>query len=187
MANINDISKGSVILFQNQPCSILEFQHVNPGKGSSFVRTRLKNVKTGKVIAFTFKAGETVEFLDAAKKSLQYLYADQNSYTFMEPQNYEQYTLNTTDVGEDAKYLKDGLGVVGTFLDDQLVTITLPKKIPYKVTNAPEATRGDTGGNVSKEITLENGLIVKAPLFIHEGNTVVVNSESGEYVERATE
>lgn len=165
---------------------VADFQHVNPGKGGAFVRSRLKSLKTGKVMENTFKADETIEFVEMDRKKTQYLYGTATEYTFMDMQTYEQFSVNAEVLGDYAKYLKEGMEVV--LLIDQNgtpVTVDFPKKVTLKVTEAPPSVRGDTSGNVTKEITLENGLKTKTPLFIKEGDEVIINTETGEYVERA--
>jgi elongation factor P len=185
MAKASDIQKGLAIIFKNEPYLVIDFQHVNPGKGSAFVRTRLKSLKTGKVLENTFKADETIEFVELERKKVQYLYGTENEYTFMDMNTYEQFSVKAEVIGQYAPYLKEGLEVALLLSNGLPVTVDFPKKVVLKVIEAPPAVRGDTATNVTKEITLENGLKVKAPLFIKEGDMVVVNTERGEYVERA--
>ncbi|KKU12497.1 MAG: Elongation factor P [Parcubacteria group bacterium GW2011_GWC2_45_7] len=187
MSKANEISRGLILLFKNEPHLVVDFQHVNPGKGSAFVRSRLKSLKTGKVIENTFKSDEDVEFVEMERRKVQYLYGTDNEYAFMDIKNYEQFSIGSDVVGESAKYLKEGIEV--TLLVDENgtpITVDFPKKVTLKVTESFPGVRGDTSGNVLKEITLENGLKIKAPLFIKEGDLVIVNTDTGEYVERAT-
>ncbi len=186
MSTTSDIKKGVVIKFKDEPHLVVEFQHVNPGKGSAFVRTKLKNIKTGKVFENTYKSGESVEILDMAKRKMQYLYKQDNAYCFMDMQSFEQVNVDKEMVMDKGEYLKEGQEAAILMLEDSPVGIELPKKITYKVTEAAPAVKGDTaGGNVTKEVVLENGLKIRAPLFIKEGDEVVVNTETGEYVERS--
>ena len=167
---------------------MVDFQHVNPGKGSAFVRSKLKALKTGKVVENTFKSDEAVEFLEMDRKKVQYLYGTPTEYTFMDMKNYEQFSIGADVVGEGSKYLKEGIEV--SILVDENgapITLDLPKKVTFKVTEAPPAVKGDTSGNVTKEIVLENGLTARAPMFIKEGDLVIINTDTGEYVERAQE
>lgn len=188
MAKANEISRGLVLTFKNEPHLVVDFQHVNPGKGAAFVRTRLKALKNGKVVENTFKSDETVAFVEMERKKVQYLYGTPTEYTFMDMETYEQFSVGSDVIGEYAKYLKEGLEVV-LIVDESDVPVTadFPKKVTLKVTEAPDAVKGDTSGNVTKEITLENGLKVRVPLFIKEGNLVVVNTDTGAYVERGSQ
>lgn len=165
---------------------ITEVQFVSPGKGSAFVRTRLKNLKTGKVIEFTFKSGEKVEEANVARQNMQYLYGDTKEAVFMNNQSYEQVSLPAAVVGDDMKYLKEGMGAMVILQDGNPIAIEVPKKMVFKVISAPPGVKGDTASNTFKEIILENSIVVRAPLFIKEGENVVINTETGEYVERAT-
>ena len=188
MARANEISKGLVLNFKDEPHLVVDFQHVNPGKGAAFVRTKLKALKTGKVVENTFKSDEAVEFLEMERKKVQYLYGTPTEYTFMDMKTYEQFSIGADVVGEGAKYLKEGIEV-SILVDENGVPITLdlPKKVTLKVTESFPGVRGDTSGNVQKEVTLENGLKVRTPMFIKEGDLVIINTDTGEYVERAQE
>ncbi len=188
MARASEISRGLVLAFKNEPHLVVDFQHVNPGKGSAFVRTRLKALKTGKVVENTFKSDETIEFMEMERKKVQYLYGTPTEQTFMDMKTYEQFSVGSEVIGEYAQYLKEGLEVV-LLVDENGVPITVdfPKKVTLKVAEAPPAVKGDTSGNVTKEIVLENGLKVRVPLFIKEGDAVIVNTDTSEYVERATQ
>lgn len=167
---------------------MVEFQHVNPGKGAAFVRTRLKALKTGKVVENTFKSDEAIEFMEMERKKVQYLYGTPTEQTFMDMVTYEQFSVGAEVIGQYAQYLKEGLEVVLLVNEEGIpVTVDFPKKVTLKVTEAPPAVKGDTSGNVTKEIVLENGLKVRTPLFIKEDDRVVVNTDTGEYVERAQE
>lgn len=181
----NDIKKGTVIRFNGELWIAVEFQRVSPGKGSSFVRTRIKNLKSGKIIENNFKSAENLEFEDVQYKKMQYLFTDGNLYTFMDNQTYEQVTLSATDIGDDAKYLKEGIEVTILTYNDLPLTIQLPKKIQYTVKNTEPAVKGDTAaGNVTKEAIMDNGLMVKVPIFVGEGDEIIVNTEDGAYAER---
>ncbi len=161
---------------------------MNPGKGSAFVRTRLKNIRTGKVIENTFKAGEEIDIVDVEKKKMQYLFADATTATFMDTQTYDQVAVPLELIGEMKPFLKEGLDAMIVLFENNPVNLELPKKVTYKVVSSAEAVRGDTsGGRVTKEIELETGLKIQAPIFIKLGENVVVSTETGEYVERASQ
>jgi len=186
MAKANEISRGLVLTFKGEPHLVVEFQHVNPGKGSAFVRTRLKGLKSGKVLEQTFKSDESVEFVEMERRKVQYLYGTPTEYTFMDMKTYEQFSVGADVLGQYTQYLKEGLEVVLLVNESETpVTVDFPKKVTLKVTEAPPAVKGDTSGNVTKEITLENGLKVRTPLFIKEGSLIIVNTDTGEYVERS--
>ena len=186
MSKASEVSRGLIMLHKNEPHLVVDFQHVNPGKGGAFVRTRLKGLKSGKVLEQTFKSDETVEFVEMERRKVQYLYGTPTEHTFMDMKTYEQFSVGADVMGNYGPYLKEGLEVV--LLVDESgapVTVDFPKKVTLQVTEAPPAVRGDTSGNVTKEITLENGLTVRTPMFIKQGDLVVVNTDTGEYVERA--
>jgi elongation factor P len=182
----SDIRKGAVIRHNNNLYAVVEFQHVNPGKGAAFTRTRMKELGSGKVIEITYKSGEEIDIVSVQFQTMQFLYKTGDNYAFMNNASFEQIEMNGDLVGEEAKYLKEGIDVVIGMYEEMPVAIELPKKIKYKVTEAPPAVKGDSaGGNVTKEITLDNGLKVQAPIFIKEGEEILVNTETGEYSARA--
>lgn len=186
MASTSEIRKGVVIRHQNDLFVVVEFQHVNPGKGAAFVRTRMKSLGTGKVIEITYKTVESVDIVSVDFMTMQYLYKTGDNYAFMNMQSYEQIEMNGDLAGDDAKYLKEGLEVIVGMYEGRPVSIQLPKKVQYKVVEAPPAVKGDSAsGNVTKEVVLENGLRVAAPIFIKEGEEILVNTETGEYSARA--
>lgn len=187
MSSTSDIRKGIVIRGPNDLFVVVEFQHVNPGKGAAFVRTRMKSLSTGKVVEVTYKTSESVDIVQVDFRTMQFLYKDGDNLAFMNMENYEQIEMNGDLVGDDAKYLKEGLDVVVGLYEGRPVNVQIPKKIKYKVVDAPPAVRGDSAtGNVTKEITLDNGLKVQAPIFIKEGEEVLINTETGEYSARAS-
>jgi len=187
MASPNEIKKNVVIQDAQGLWVVSEFQHVNPGKGGSFVRTRMKNIQSGKVLERTFKSAETIDLVAVDHRRMQFLYKDQSGYTFMDNENYEQATMSDEDVGEQGKYLREGLEVHITAYEGKPLAVELPKKMAFKVIEAPEVVAGNTasGGNMTKEVTLEGDLKIRAPMFIKAGEEIIVNTETGEYVERA--
>jgi elongation factor P len=188
MPSPNEIRKGTVVNLNGELWLVVEFQRVSPGKGSSFVRTRTKNLQTGKMMEHVFKSAETVTFEDVSYKKMLYLYTDGTRYTFMDNQSYEQVELNREQIGEESKFLKENLEVIVIMHGEIPLTIELPKKIAYTVSSAPPAVKGDTAsGNVSKEVELDNGLKISAPVFIREGDRVLINTDTGSYSERVNE
>lgn len=183
----SDIKKDAYIMFKDGINNIVDFQHVNPGKGSAFVRTRLKNVETGKVLEHTFKSGEALEFVELDRANMQYTYKDADNYYFMDNASYEQYGIPVDLIGDKGGYIKEGQTVQVLLHNGRPLSIQLPMKLTFTVTEAMPAVKGDTsGGRVMKEVTLDTGMKIKVPIFIEQGEKVVVNTDNGEYVERAS-
>lgn len=180
-----DFKKGMFIIFKDEPHSIVEFQHVNPGKGSAFVRTRLKSLKTGRVQEFTYKSGESVTELYVMTREMQYLYHDGDNYLFMDNENYEQYSVSEAILGDFVGYLKANDIYQIMVLDEKAVGIRLPKKVRLLVTEAEDAAKGDTVGGAMKYVTVETGARVQAPLFIKSGEVIAIDPETNTYIERA--
>lgn len=182
MGDTTDIKKGAVIRHQNDLYVVTNFKFVNPGKGSAFTKTKMKSITTAKSIEITYKSGETVDTVRVDRQTLQYLYTNGDLASFMDKSSYETVEVNTSALGDDAKFLKEGLDVIGVMHEGNVVAIQLPIKIKYTVKVAPDAVKGDsTSGNVTKDIELENGLHIQAPIFIKEGEVIEVNSEDGSY------
>ncbi len=185
MASPNDIRKGTVINYENDLWVVVSFQRVSPGKGSSFVRTRIKSLSSGKVVENNFKSAESLTFEEVTFKKMQYIFGDENTLTFMDGQNYEQVALGREVVGDDAKYLKEGLDVTIIMHGDRAIAMELPLKVTYTVAETEPAVKGDTAsGNVTKEAILDNQLAVRVPIFIKEGDVVMISTDTGAYVER---
>lgn len=188
MGDTTDIRKGAVIRHNNDLFVVTFAQFVNPGKGSAFTKTKMRGISSGKTMEITYKSGETVDTVQVDYINMQYLYRNGAFFSFMNKNTYETVDVNEDIVGEDNKYLKEGLEVVMAVFDGNVVAMQLPKKITYTVKDAPPAIKGDSAaGNVTKEIVLDNGLKINAPIFIKEGEEIVVNVETGEYSCRATE
>jgi elongation factor P len=182
-----DFKKGMFIVFKDEPHSIVESQHVNPGKGSAFVRTRLKSLKTGRVQEFTYKSGESVTELTVLTREMQYLYQEGEDYLFMDNENFEQYSVPGTLLGTFTGYLKPNETYQIMILDELAVGVRLPKKVRLYVTEAEDAAKGDTVGGAMKYVTVETGARVQAPLFIKTGELIAIDPETNTYIERATE
>ena len=185
MININDIKNGMTVLIDGNIYLIVEFQHVKPGKGPAFVRIKLKNLRTGSTIEQTFNTNIKFEKAIIEKKPMQYLYSSGDMYNFMNMETYEQMDLAKASLGDDAKFLKEGLEVEVTFYKGEVLGINLPEKIEYEVTATEPAVKGNTATNATKEATLENGLTVKVPLFINEHEHIIVSTKDGKYDSRA--
>lgn len=164
--------------------SIVDFQHVKPGKGGAFVRTKLKNVETGKVVDETFRAGEKVEEVRLERRDYQYLYRDNDFLTFMSLDTYEQIHLPVEQVKDVALYLKESEKVILLLHDDRPLLVEPPYTVELKITQTDPGVRGDTAQGGTKPATLETGLVIQVPLFVEEGEVVKVDTRSGKYLGR---
>lgn len=188
MAKSTDISKDVVIRQNGELYLVTEFQHVSPGKGSAFTRARMKNIRTGKTNENTYKDSDPVDIVDVERRRMQYLFSDQSGFTFMDNSDYEQVTIPKTMLEDRMGYLKEGQEVAVVMFEGNPVTVDLPRKIALVVTEADPAVKGDTaGGNVTKNALVETGMKVAVPLFIKVGDKIVLNTDTGEYVERTNE
>lgn len=185
MINVNDLKTGITIGFDGNIYQVIEFMHVKPGKGPAFVRTRLKNLRTGATIDHTFNAGIKVEKAIVSKTTMQFLYASGDTYNFMNMETFEQIELDKKQIEDEVLFLKEGLNVDITFFETELLGITLPDKIEYKVTHTEPSVKGNSVNNATKEAVLETGLIVKVPLFIEQDESIIVSTKDGKYDSRA--
>lgn len=182
MGDTTEIKKGAVIRHQGDLFVVTTFQFVNPGKGSAFTKTKMKSISSGKTIEITYKSGENVDTVQVQRQNMQFLYKNGEMYSFMNKDTYETVDVSSDVIGDDAKFLQEGLEVIAVFHEGAIVAIQLPIKVKYKIKTAPPAVKGDTAsGNVTKEVVLENGLAIQAPIFIKEGEEIFVNTETGEY------
>jgi elongation factor P len=181
-----DFKKGIFVVFKNEPHQIVEFQHVNPGKGSAFVRTRLKALKTGKVQEFTYKSGEGVEELPVETHEMQYLYPEGEGFVFMDNFTYDQVNVPSVLIGDFVKYLKPNDTYQILLHEDEAVGVRLPKKIRLVVTECEDGgARGNTVSGATKIAITETGAEIAVPLFIKQGETIAIDPETNSYVERA--
>jgi len=181
-----DFKNGIVIDLNGSLLSVIEFQHVKPGKGGAFVRTKLKNVQTGQVLDKTFRAGEKIINVRLDKVKMQYLYNIDNLYYFMNEESFEQIPINETIIADSKKFLYEGMSLGITFHGDEPINLELPIFIEMKVNKTDPGLRGDTASGGTKPATLESGAVVNVPLFIEEGNTIKVDTRTGEYMERVS-
>jgi len=188
MADTTAIKKGAVIRHNNDLYVVTDFSFVNPGKGSAFTKTKMKSISAGKTIEITYKSGETVDVVQVSRQTMQYLYKNGEMFSFMNKETYETIDVSADVLGDESRYLKEGMDVIAVVHEESIVAIQLPIKVQYVVKTAPPAVKGDSaGGNVTKEIVLENDLTIQAPIFIKEGEIVLVNTENGDYGGRVTE
>ena len=184
MYDLSDFKKGLKILIDNEPWSVVDFQHVKPGKGNQFTRTKLKHLITGNNLERTFKSGERFGEPDVAFKDMNYLFKDENGFNFMDQTSYEQFALDADFLGDAANYLIENLPVKVILFNDRAVGVELPKSVVLRVTQTDPGHKGNTVTNTYKAATLETGHVVQVPLHIAEGDTLKVNTEDGAYVER---
>ena len=185
MVNANDIKNGMTIIFEDALYIVLEFSHVKPGKGAAFVKAKLRNLRTGSIVEKTFNSSIKLEKAMITRQNMQYLYNNGDAYAFMNMETYEQIELTKDQIGDDAKFLKEGINVDITFYEGEMLGISLPDKIEYVITHTEPAVKGNTTNNALKDAELENGLKVRVPLFIQEGEAILVTTSDGKYDSRA--
>ena len=185
MFNINDIKNGMTFLLDGQIYLVLEFLHVKPGKGPAFMKVKMKNLRTGATLERTFNTNVKLEKAMIDKQTMQYLYATGDVYNFMNMETYEQIELSANQLGDDKDFLKEGMEVNISFYNGELLGIMLPDKVELEVTNTEPAVKGNTTNNAMKDATVETGLLVKVPLFIEQGEKIIVSTADGKYVSRA--
>ena len=178
-----DFKKGLRIEFDGHPYAIVDFQHVKPGKGGAFVRTKLKHMRNGRVIDNTFRAGEKVELVDFEEKRMQFLYKD-DRYHFMDSETYEQLSLSADEVGDARDFLKENTEVEVLFIDGSPATVDLPNFMELAIVETEPGVRGDTASGGSKPARLETGASVQVPLFLNVGDVIKVDTRSGDYLGR---
>jgi len=184
MASTADFRNGMTLVLEGDLFWLVEFLHVKPGKGGAFVRTKLKNVKSGRVIDRTFRAGEKIEEARLERKKMQYLYSVEGQLNFMDMETYEQMSLDETLVGDGVKFLKEGDSIETLFWGDSPVGAEMPLFVELEVTSTVPGIKGDTASGGSKPATLETGAEVQVPLFIQEGEMIKIDTRTGEYMER---
>jgi len=187
VATTADIKNGLVIELDKQLFTIVEFLHVKPGKGGAFVRTKLKNVITGRVLDRTFRSGEKIEVVKLEDRGMQYLYSEEDSYIFMDQETFDQINIPGEVLGDDAKFMKEGEIIKVYLHEDKPIITELPNFINLKIVECEPGLKGDTVSNVTKPATLETGAVVQVPLFIEEGEVIRVDIRTGQYLERAKE
>ncbi|HMD45031.1 MAG TPA: elongation factor P [Acidimicrobiales bacterium] len=181
----NDLKNGMTLDLPEGLFSVVEFQHVKPGKGGAFVRTKLKNVRSGAVIERTYRADEKLEQAIIDKREMQFLYRDGDDYVFMDTTSYEQLPVSASALGDAANFLKVGDQVVLQLYQDEIVGVDLPAAVELSVTETEPGEKGDRVSGARKPATLETGLVVQVPLFVNTGDAIKVDTRSGEYLTRA--
>ena len=185
MISVNDFKTGMTIKVDSNIYQVMEFQHVKPGKGAAFVKAKLKNLRTGSTVEITFNSSTKVEPARIERREMQYLYSQNDSYCFMNMETYEQIELSSKAIGDGTKYLKENTNVYLTFYEGELLGVDFPDKIELEVTQTEPAVKGNTTNGAMKDATLETGLTIRVPLFVSEGDVVIISTKDGKYVSRA--
>jgi len=180
----NDFKKGLNILIDDEHYTIVDFQHVKPGKGNQFTRTKLRNLVSGQNLERTIKSGEKFGIPDIEYRDMSYLYGDDTGYNFMDQSNFEQLNLNAELIGEAVNYLTENLEVKICLFNERAVGVEIPKTVQLKVSQTDPGLKGNTVSNTTKPATLETGYSVQVPLHIKEGDLLKINTVDGVYVER---
>ena len=184
MISSNDFRTGVTVELDGSVWRVVEFLHVKPGKGSAFVRTKLKNVQTGSTVERTFRAGETVPQANLEKRSMQYTYKDGEEFVFMDMQTYEETRMNMESLGDRTNFLKEEMEVNVIFWDDKVLEIELPTSVTLEITDTDPGVKGDTATGGTKPATVETGAQVMVPLFISIGEKIKVDTRDGSYLGR---
>ena len=187
MATTANIRNGAVILHKNKRMKVVEFQHVKPGKGGAFVRTKLKDIKTGKIIDETFNSGHKLEFIRVEAKQMQFLYVDGESHIFMDNETFDQINIQSNLIGDSVNFLTSGLNVDLLFDGNNVLDVRMPAHVVLEVSDTEPGFKGNTATGATKPATLETGYILNVPLFIDEGEKLKIDTRTGEYVERSKE
>lgn len=182
----SDFRRGLKIEWEGKPYEILEFQHSKVAQGQATVRTKLKDLVTGRVLEVNFRSGEKFNKPDLQEREMQYLYKEGNRYVFMDLEDYDQIYIDEKDIGEAAKFLIENLQVYVLYYKGKVIGIELPKVVEIKVVKTEPGVRGDTVGTATKPATLETGAVIQVPLFIQEDDLIKVDTRTGEYLERAS-
>jgi elongation factor P len=184
MATTNDLKNGMTLNIDGALMNVVDFQHVKPGKGGAFVRTRLKNVRTGRVLDKTFRADEPVEVAILEKRQMQFLYRDEDGFHFMDTENYDQLAIDSEAVGDTASYMVEGSTPYVTFHDGIALGVELPASVELAVTETEPGVKGDRVSGATKPATVETGAVVQVPLFVEAGDRVKVDTRTGAYLTR---
>ncbi|OGF26534.1 elongation factor P [Candidatus Falkowbacteria bacterium RIFOXYC2_FULL_47_12] len=185
MLSLNEIKLDKLLKINSEPYIVIRADHHKMGRGGAVLKTKLRNVITGNVLEHTFQGNDKADEAETDEKQAQYLYKDANEAYFMDNVTFEQFSLPLEQVGASINWLKDGTDVKVLYFDEKPVAVKLPVKVELKVVSAPPGVKGNSAGNVNKIVTLETGVEIAAPMFINEGDVVRINTETGEYAERA--
>ncbi|EGQ27769.1 elongation factor P [Mammaliicoccus sciuri] len=185
MISVNEFRTGLTIEFDGDIWRVMDFQHVKPGKGAAFVRSKLRNLRTGNVNEKTFRAGEKVEKAQIDNRRMQYLYANGDEHVFMDNESYEQLELASSQLEYELKFLKENMEVHVISYKDEVLGVELPSTVTLEVAETEPGIKGDTASGGSKPAKMETGLVVQVPFFVNQGDKLIINTEEAEYVSRA--
>ena len=183
--NIIDIKNVMTIIIDGKLCLIEEFQHVKPGKGSAFMKMKLRNLRTGSLVEETYNTNIKIERARVDRLPMQYLYSMGDSYVFMNTETYEQLEIPAEKLKDQIKFLKEGLDISITMYEGEILGINLPEKVEYEIVETSEAVKGNTTNNAQKDAKIETGYVVKVPLFINQGEKILISTADGKYAGRA--
>ncbi len=184
MISVNDFRTGVTVEFDGNIWQVMEFQHVKPGKGAAFVRSKLRNLRNGNIQEKTFRAGEKIKRAHIEHKKMQYLYASGDMHAFMDTNTYEQIELPTSQIEHELQFITENMNVDMMVFDKEILGVQLPNNVELIVTETEPGLKGDTVSGGSKAATLETGHVVQVPLFINQGDTLVISTDDGKYVSR---
>jgi len=184
MISVNDFKTGTTIEYEDNIWQVMEFQHVKPGKGAAFVRSKLRNLRNGNIQDKTFRAGEKVKRAHIDRNKMQYLYASGDMHAFMDMNSYEQIELQASQIEYELKFIKENMSVDIVMFEGEVLGLDLPKNVELEVTETEPGLKGDTVSGGTKSATLETGLVVQVPLFINQGDVLVISTVDGKYVSR---
>ncbi|MGA9287246.1 MAG: elongation factor P [Anaerobacillus sp.] len=184
MISVNDLKTGLTIEVENGIWTVMDFQHVKPGKGAAFVRTKLRNLRTGGIQEKTFRAGEKVAKAHIENRKMQYLYASNDMHTFMDTTSYEQVELPAEQINYELKFLKENMEISIRTYGEETIGVELPNTVELVVTETEPGIKGDTASGGTKPATVETGLTVQVPFFVNQGDVLIIDTSKGEYVSR---
>ena len=185
MISSNDLRPGKTVIIDNYPCSVIEFQHVKPGKGAAFVRTKLKNLQTGSNVERTFRAGEMLPVAVVEKKEMEYMYGSGDEYNFMDQTTFDQVELSATQLGDSTKWLKEGMRVQVLYFGTTVIGVDVPNMVELKIIETDPNFKGDTSSGGTKPAKVETGAVVAVPFFIEQDEVIRIDTRTGEYLGRA--
>ncbi|WP_127534485.1 elongation factor P [Paenibacillus kobensis] len=185
MISVNDFKTGLTVEVEGDIFTVLEFQHVKPGKGAAFVRSKLKNLRNGNTVERTFRAGETIGRAQIENRAVQYLYNSGSEYTFMDNETYDQFNLDKDQLEWEINFLKENMNVNISSYQSEILGISLPTSVDLKVVETEPGVKGNTATNATKAAKLETGHSVQVPMFINEGDVLLIDTRDGKYISRA--
>jgi len=185
MLNFNEIKTGRVIKLNAEPYIIIKTDHHKMGRGGAVLKIKCRNLINGNILERTYQGAEKAEEAGTETKKANFMYKDKDQAYFMDNTSFEQFNLNLEELGEQVQFLKDGTDVDVLYFESRPVTISLPIKMEFKVVSAPPGVKGNSAGNVNKQVEIETGAKINVPMFINEGDLIRINTDTGEYVERA--